>query len=100
MEIVWSQAADRDLARIYGYLEPRSLRAARGLLRRLFRAIDILAEMPRVGTVADFGMERKYRQHVVDHYKIFYFLRQEQVVIVRIWDTRQDPSRFFIPRSS
>jgi plasmid stabilization system protein ParE len=99
VEIVWSQAADRDLARIYAYLEPRSLRAARGLLRRLFKAIDVLAEMPRMGALADLGMERKYRQHVVEHYKIFYYVERDRLVIVRLWDTRQDPTRFFIPNS-
>ena len=78
MEIVWSRAADRDLARIYSYLEPRSLRAVRGLLRRLFKAIDLLAEMPRMGTVADLGLEREVRQHVVEHYKIFYYVEEER----------------------
>ena len=97
MEIVWSQAADRDLARICAYLEPLSLRATRGLLRRLFEAIDRLAEMPRMGTVAEFGMEKEYRQHVVEHYKIFYYIEQNQLVIVRLWDTRQDPTKFFVP---
>ena len=96
MEIVWSRAADRDLARIYAYLEPRSLRAARGLLRRLFKAVDLLAEMPRMGTVADLGTERAYRQHVVEHYKIFYYLEEERLVIGRLWDTRQDPTKFFV----
>ncbi len=99
MKIVWSRAADRDLARIYSYLEPRSLRAARGLLRRLFKGIDTLAEMPRMGTVADLGMEREYRQHVVEHYKIFYYVEEERLVIVRLWDTRQNPTEFFIPDS-
>ncbi len=100
MEIVWSQAADRDVARIYAYLEPRSRRAVRGLLRRLFKAIDLLADMPRIGAVVDVGMKREYRQHVVEHYKNFYYIEQERLVIVRIWDTRQDPTKFFIPRSS
>ena len=84
---------------MFAYLEPRSRRAARGLLRRLFRATDVLAEMPHLGTVADLGMEREYRQHVVEHYKIFYYIEREQLVIVRLWDTRQDPSKFFIPYS-
>ena len=97
MEIVWAQAADQDLARIYAYLETRSRRAARGLLRRLFKAVDVLAEMPRLGTVADLETEREYRQHVVEHYKIFYYVEKEQLVIVRLWDTRQDPTKFFIP---
>ncbi len=99
MEIVWSQAADQDLARIYAYLEPRSLHAVRDLLRRLFKAIDLLAEMPRMGIVADFGMEREYRQYTVGHYKIFYYLERKQLVIVRLWDTRQDPTKFFIPNT-
>ena len=97
MEIVWSQAADRDLARIYSYLEPRSLRAVRNLLRRLFKAIDLLAEMPRMGAAAELDTEREYRQYVVEHYKIFYYVEQERLLIVRLWDTRQDPSSFFIP---
>ena len=96
MEIVWSQVADRDLARIYSYLEPRSLRAVRGLLRRLFRAIDMLAEMPRMGAVADLGTEREYRQHVVEDYKIYYYVEEKRLVIVRLWDTRQNPTTFFI----
>lgn len=100
MKIVWSQAADRDLARIYAYLEPRSLRAVRGLLRRLFKAIDALAEMPRLGAIVDLGMAREYRQVAVEHYKIFYYVEDEQLVIVRLWDTRQDPTRFFIPHAS
>ena len=99
MEIVWSRAADRDLARIYSYLEPRCLRAVRGLLRRLFKAIDVLAEMPRMGPVADLGMEKEYRQHVVAHYKIFYYVEDVRLVIVRLWDTRQDPTKFFIPNT-
>ena len=97
MITVWSQAADRDLARIYAYLEPLSLRAARGLLKQLFKAVDALAEMPRMGTVVDLGMEREYRQVIVEHYKIFYYVEQERLVIVRLWDTRQDPTTFFIP---
>ncbi len=71
----------------------------RGLLRHLFKAIDLLAEMPRMGAVADLGMEREYRQHIVEHYKIFYYVEQERLVIVRLWDTRQDPTKFFIPRT-
>ncbi len=84
------------MARIYSYLEPRSLRAVRGLMRRLFRAIEMLAEMPRMGSVADLGTEKEYRQHVVEHYKIYYYVEEERLVIVRLWDTRQNPTTFFV----
>ena len=97
MKIIWSQAADRDLAQIYGYLEARSYRAARGFLRRLFKAIDMLTEMPKMGVEAGFEMEREYRYLVVEHHKIYYYVEDEQLVIGRLWDTRQDPTKFFVP---
>ncbi len=98
MKIVWSRVADDDLGQIYGYYEARSLRAARRLLRHLFEAIDLLAEMPEMGRPSRYQTERDYRELVVEHYKIFYYLEQDRLVIARLWDTRQDPSRFFLPR--
>lgn len=100
MEIVWSRSADRDLAQIYAYLEPRSRSAARGLLRRLFTAIDALVEMPRMGAVTDLDLEREYRHLVVEQYKIYYYVEESRLVIVRLWDTRQDPTTFFVPPTS
>ncbi len=28
---------------------------------------------------------------------IFYYLEEERLVIARLWDTRQDPTKFFVP---
>jgi plasmid stabilization system protein ParE len=100
VEIIWSQAADRDVACVYAYLEPRSLEAARRFLRRLFDAVDTLAEIPRMGSPADLGLEHEYRYLVLDHYKIFYYVGDAKVVVSRVWDTRQDPTQFFVPRTS
>ena len=97
MEIIWSQAADDDLGQIYGYYEARSLRAARRLLRHLFEAIDLLVEMPRMGRLSPYQTEREYRELVVEQYKIFYYSEGDQLVIARLWDTRQDPTKFFLP---
>lgn len=98
MEIVWSESADRDVAQVYAYLESQSYRAARRFIRRLFEAIDTLAEMPRMGKVSDVETEREYRELVVEHHKVFYYLEETRLVIVRLWDTRQDPTKFFLPR--
>ena len=99
MEIIWSRAADDDLGQIYGYHETRSLRAARRLLRHLFKAIDLLAEMPRMGMLSPYQTDREYRELVFEHYKIFYYLEEDRLVIARLWDTRQDPTKFFLPRA-
>ena len=97
MEIIWSRAADDDLGQIYGYYEARSLRAARRLVRHLFEAIDLLVEMPRMGRLSPYQTEREYRELVVEQYKIFYYFEEDQLVIARLWDTRQDPTKFFLP---
>jgi plasmid stabilization system protein ParE len=61
--------------------------------------IDALAEMPMMGKVAELPTEREYRELVIEHYKIYYFPEGSQLVIGRLWDTRRDPTQFFIPRS-
>ncbi len=99
MEVIWSRAADRDLGRIYAFFEAHSTHAARHVLRRIFQAIDSLSELPRMGKVAEFELDKEYRELVVDQFKIYYFLEGTQLVISRLWDTRQDPRKFFIPRS-
>ncbi len=99
MDVVWSESADRDLAQIYDYFQSQSPRAARWFIRRIFQGIDALAEMPRMGKVAELGTEQEYRELIIEHYKIYYLLRESQLVVVRIWDTRQNPTKFFIPRS-
>ena len=99
MEIVWSDSADRDMAQVYAYLESQSYRAARHFLRRLFAALDALTEMPRMGKVSDIETDRQYRELVIEHHKVFYYLEDDRIFIVPLWDTRQDPTKFFLPES-
>lgn len=97
--ILWTHSSDCDFARIHDYLKTLSRSAARFFAERLFSAVERMAEMPHLGKLADLGAEtrREYRVLVVDHVQVYYFLEGDAVVIVRIWDTRQDPSRFFLP---
>jgi plasmid stabilization system protein ParE len=97
-EIVWSKAADRDIGRIYGFYEDKSLRAARKIVRRLFEGVDLLLEMPRAGALSRCRTEQDYRELVIDHFKIFYSLDGPRIVIARVWDTRQDPSSLTLPQ--
>jgi plasmid stabilization system protein ParE len=99
VEIVWSRSADRDVAQVYAYLESQSYRAARRFIRRLFEALDTLAEMPRMGKVSPIETEKEYRELVVEHHKIFYYIDENRLIIGRLWDTRQDPTKFFLPKA-
>ncbi len=46
-----------------------------------------LSELPEMGKVAELELEREYRELVVDHLKIYYFLDGPRVVIARLWHT-------------
>jgi toxin ParE1/3/4 len=98
VEIVWSRSADRDVGQIYEFYRSHGQQAARSFLRQLFKAVDNLAEMPRMGAVSEHRTTREYRELVVGHCKLFYYLDEPRLVIVRLWDTRQDPATFFLPR--
>ena len=98
LEIVWSQAADRDLSRVYGYLEEQSRQGARRVLREIFTAVDTLAELPLLGKAEELNLDREYRALVVGHFKLYYFIEHRQIVISRLWDTRQDPTKFFVSK--
>ncbi len=98
MEVIWTRAADCDLARACDCLQGVSSAARQRFLQRIFSAVEALSRMPRMGKpVAEGGANPKYRALIVDHLKLFYFIESDRIVIVRAWDTRQDPSRFFIP---
>lgn len=96
MEIVWTRAADCDLASACDYLGAVSPAAKQRFLRRVFSAVEALSEMPYMGKPTEYEGQ-KYRALIVEHLKLYYFNESVQIVIVRAWDTRQDPSRFFIP---
>ena len=99
MDIVWTEAADRDVALLFNYLEQRSMPAARAFLRAIFAAAHDLESMPRMGKVCELQLEREFRELVVGTCKLFYTIDRERdrLVIARVWDTRQDPTKFFLP---
>jgi plasmid stabilization system protein ParE len=101
LEIVWTEAADRDVALAFDYLQGRSRRAARAFLRRIFAAVDDLERMPHLGKVCELELSREYRALVVGYHKVFYAIDSERdrIIIARVWDTRQDPTRLSLPRT-
>jgi plasmid stabilization system protein ParE len=78
VEILWSDRADDDLAAIVAFIRQYS------------------EDFPQMGRVSDLHLEHEYRELVVGTVKVFYRLEGHQVLIVRVWDVRRDPSTFSI----
>lgn len=88
--IEWTETSLRDRVNIYRYWSDRNKSVAYSeKLEALFReAANLISNFPEVGIETDFpGLRIK----VVKYYKLFYHIREEAVVIIRVWDTRRNP---------
>lgn len=53
----------------------------------------LISEFPEVGTQTDLDV---VRVKVVQSYELFYLNMHDKILILRVWDSRQDPSEFRI----
>lgn len=93
--ILWAPAAERDVGRAWAFLEQRSTAAAAALVRGVLGTIELLADQPELGRPAD-DVEPigRYRAAVSKPYRIVYRVTDEEIVVLRVWDTRRDPGDF------
>ncbi|NOS93852.1 MAG: type II toxin-antitoxin system RelE/ParE family toxin [Cyclobacteriaceae bacterium] len=89
-KVTWSIKAVLDRYQIYKFWVYNNQSETYGKkLELLFEeAANLLAMFPEVGTKTDIG---GVRVKVVRSYKIFYRVLADGVVILRVWDTRQNP---------
>jgi len=89
---VWAPAAERDVGRIWAYLDQRSPAAADAVVRSVVGTVDLLADQPELGRPADdVEPVGRYRAVTRAPYRIVYRVTDEEILILRVWDTRRDP---------
>jgi len=91
-KIVWSSRAKRDRSNILAYwIERNKSEIYSTKLNQLFsKAVLNLAKYPLPRRNTEF---EKVYVVLVKEYKIFFRENDDTIFILRIWDTRQDPSR-------
>lgn len=91
-QIVWSRRAQRDRREILEYWRIRNKSNSYSKkLNRLFKeSIKIITDFPQIGKPTD---EANTRIKIVKDYLIIYEETQTQIVILTIWDSRQDPDK-------
>lgn len=89
-QIIWAKLAHEDRHRILDYWVERtqSKQYSRKLNQLFESAVDLIAEHPFIGRATD---SPNIRAKVVRDYLIFYEIETHRIVILMIWDTRQDP---------
>ena len=90
----WSARADSDLDEIYSYWHRESPAAAADLASALLDTLENLEEFPEMGSAVPERIAGKtYRSLKCRRYRIYYRVEEERLVIIRLWDTRQNPNR-------
>lgn len=90
-KIEWTQTSLEDRFKIYTFwVEKNRSDSYSKKLEILFNeAARLISEFPEIGTETDFP---QLRVKVIKSYKLFYLNQVDKIKIVRIWDSRQDPT--------
>ena len=92
MKVRLSRAAEADLKIQIDWLVERSPAAAEKAGQRLFDAIGLLAEFPRLGLAADGRIREKHVRFGRDGFVIRYQIRPGEIFVRRIYHSMQDRS--------
>jgi toxin ParE1/3/4 len=84
-----SPQAEIDITAIWDFIAADSIKAADGLINRIDRAFDMLADTPLAGRSRD-ELRPNLRSFPVGNYIIFYVPLPDGVEVVRVMNGRQD----------
>lgn len=88
--IVWTNEAKNELKTIQSYYKEKSTQGAKNILNDILKAIKEIRffEQYQVDEI-----NSDFRRIIVRHYKIIYTIETQTIIIVSIFDTRQNPNK-------
>lgn len=91
-EIVWTRKSIEDRRKVYLYWAKRNKSDVYSKkLEALFNeSARVVAEFPEIGLTTEF---EDVKVKIIREFKMFYLLKDEKIVVLRIWDTRQNPKK-------
>ena len=91
-QVKWSLRAQDDRKQILEYWvqQNKSNIYSKKLDRQFKEAINIIKDFPQIGKQTD---DRKARVKIVKDYLIIYEETHNSIIILTIWDSRQDPKK-------
>jgi plasmid stabilization system protein ParE len=96
-EIIWTKVSEIQLQEILEFFTKRnkSRLYSKKLYKKFKTEIKIAAKNP------EFGIKTKLDQIrglIIEDYIIFYEILEDRIMILKVWDCRQDPDKLNIPR--
>jgi len=94
-KLIWSVRSFSDLDRAHALLAKHSFEAANDTIDHIITRAAQLLEFPKSGPIEQSLLHRKkeHRYLVCGHHKLIYRIEKRTILIVRVFDTRQRPSK-------
>ena len=96
MIVLWSDSAVEDLQEIYDYFSTSaSLRVADKIINAIVDKTISLENNPGIGQIEELLKHKKeeIRYLIEGNYKIVYFIEEIYIIVLTIFDCRQDPKK-------
>ena len=93
--IIWTEPAKNDIKTITFYWNSRNKSNVYSiLLRKIIRQkLLLVTKFPLLGTQSDY---RSARCFVINDYKLFYEVTENAIIVLRFWDSHQNPEALVI----
>jgi plasmid stabilization system protein ParE len=96
-KIVWTERASGDIEAIVRYIARRDPAAAGRIGVGIYNRVQILQENPEAGSILDELRAGGWRKLIFRRWKIIYTIRDETVIIGRVWPAAMGEADFETP---
>ena len=96
MEVVWRKKASDELEAIYKYIKKESPQNADLVFNAIYNLAISLSDFPYKSPKEPIINIEKVRYAVIWSFKIIYAVEEESILILRIFNTKQNPKKLKI----
>lgn len=93
-EVIWSQQAKLDLFHIWKFYSSKNLKAADKVIGKIIETAETITFSTQYQK--EEFLEEWHRRALYKHFKIIYSVRNNNLLVLRIFDSRQNPSKMIL----
>ena len=96
-EIIWTINSEIQLREILEFFTKRNNSGAysRKLYKKFKKELKIVTKNPELGIKTKLN---QIRGLIIEDYILFYEILEDRIIILKVWDCRQNPDKLNIPR--
>ena len=96
-EVIWTRVSEIQLHEILEFFTQRnkSTQYSRKLYSKFKSELKTVAKNPDVGVKTKLN---QIRGLIIEDYIVFYEILEERIIVLKVWDCKQNPDKLGIPR--